>query len=661
MKLQSNYPGKSLPLNQNQLPFTKYEKIPSIIGEAIVGIGPVIDYKVGVQLEKPDPQKECSKDMKLQNNYPGKSLPLSQNQLASTRFGKMSSEEGEAVVGIGPVIDYKVGVKLEKPFPQKECSRDRKLQSNYPGKSLLWCQNQLPSTKFEKIPSKEDKAVIGIGPVIDYKIGVHLEKLVPQDFSKDMKLQDNYLSKSLPLSQNQLASTKFGKMPSEEGEAIVGIGPVVNYKVGIQLEKTVSQECSKDMKLQSNYTSKSLPLNQSQLPSSRFRKIPSQEEEVAVVGSGHVIDYKVGVHLEKPIPQKQYEPPLQKENWKEVKKDLEQELKYKEPSELPEMSSALANNLSDSVEKEKNKGPFSVGDLQSLSGQREDNPENVFLKDLKISFPKNVLQFSSYMCSKRRTPQSKNKPKIEPTCNVSEENIAYVAENIKRSDSKLVINEIKEDKLFGIEITFSQQKNITNLESDSGLLQSSGPGSHFGVQLMHSGNMTSINQEKKPELITARKCKKKTKHIETSFQNSHHNATSSINELRLGRHSLLYGDTISKMFLDKELKQDKQRLTNELGIMQAESLTFKKENIQPEKEVEEKKQNHQQNKMKTLDRKDDDKLTENRRASKANEQFSMESHQHGKDEENKIPAEEIPIMSISSKEYLVPVHHVLKG
>ncbi|XP_051857738.1 uncharacterized protein LOC127564935 isoform X1 [Antechinus flavipes] len=321
MKLQSNYPGKSLPLSQNQLPSTIFEKIPSIMGEAVVGIGPALDYKVGVQLEKPVPQKEYSKDMKLQSNYPGKSLLLSQNQLPSTKFEKIPSIKGEAVVGIGPVIDYKIGVQLEKTVPQKECSKDMKLKSNYPGKSLPLSQNQLPCTIFEKIPSIKGEAVVEIGPVIDYKVGVQLEKPEPpKEYSKDMKLKSNYPGKSLPLSQNQLQCTRFGKIPSEKSEAVVGIGPVIDYKVGVQLEKQIPQECSKDMKLQNSYPGKSLPLSQNQLASTRFGKISSQEDEVAVIGSGHVIDYKVGVQLEKPIPQKQGEPSLQKEKQKEVKK-----------------------------------------------------------------------------------------------------------------------------------------------------------------------------------------------------------------------------------------------------------------------------------------------------------------------------------------------------
>ncbi|XP_031795999.1 uncharacterized protein LOC116419494 [Sarcophilus harrisii] len=121
MKLQSDFLGKSLTVNQRQLASTKFERIPSKEGEAVAGIGPVTDYKVGIQLEKPVPKKECSKEIKLQSNYPGNSLPPNQNQVPSTIFEKIPSIIGEAVVGIGPAIDYKVGVQLEKPVPQKQC------------------------------------------------------------------------------------------------------------------------------------------------------------------------------------------------------------------------------------------------------------------------------------------------------------------------------------------------------------------------------------------------------------------------------------------------------------------------------------------------------------------------------------------------------------
>ncbi|XP_031794382.1 uncharacterized protein LOC116419305 [Sarcophilus harrisii] len=469
-----------------------------------------------------------------------------------------------------------------------------KLQNDFPGKSLPRSQNQLPSKKSEKIPTLIGEPVVGIGSVIDYKVGVQLIKPVPQKmYSKDMKLQNDYPGKSV--SQNQLASTRFGKIPSKGGEAVVGIEPIIDYKIGVQLEKPVPQkECSKDMNLQSDSPGKSLPLSQNQSPSPKSGNMPSQEDEVAAAGSEPVIDSKEGDHLEKPISQKQCEPFLDKEKQKEVKKDLKQELKLRGPSELPEASSSLASHLSDSVEKEKDNF-LNVGDLKSFPGKREDSLENIFLQNLKINFPKNVLQFSSHMCSKKSTPQSKNKPKTEHTCSINEEKIAYVAKNIKKNNSKSGINERNEDSSFGIEMTFSQHKNITSLESDSDLLQSSDPGSYFGV--------ASNNQEKMPELITSRKHKEKTKHIETSFQNSHHNATNSPNEL------------------------------------------------------EEKRQKHQQNKTETLERQDGEK-TENRRAVKANEQFSVE---HGKDEENKIPGEEIPLMSISSEEKLSPMHHILNG
>ncbi|XP_074127173.1 uncharacterized protein LOC141544668 isoform X4 [Sminthopsis crassicaudata] len=178
-------------------------------------------------------------------------------------------------------------------------------------------------------------------------------------------------------------------------------------------------------------------------------------------------------------------------------------------------------------------------------------------------------------------------------------NAAYVAKNIIKADSKVAINGIKEDRSFGTEMTFSQHRNIPSL------LQSCGPGSH--VQLTLSDNMKSINQDKKAELIKPRKCKKKTKHLETSSQSS----------------------------LDNDYHS-----------------TY---------EVEEEKQKHQINGMETVEDKDVDKLTENRTFDKVNDQFAMESHQYGKDEENKIPGKKIPIMHISPKKNLAPVQHVSKG
>ncbi|XP_051857275.1 putative coiled-coil domain-containing protein 144B [Antechinus flavipes] len=182
------------------------------------------------------------------------------------------------------------------------------------------------------------------------------------------------------------------------------------------------------------------------------------------------------------------------------------------------------------------------------------------------------------------------------------------------------------------------------------------------------------------QATSPRKCKKKTKHLETSDQSNYYDDYNSAYEqnyyyddynsaseqnyyyddynsayeqnnyyddynfayaLSLEMDSLPYRDRISKIHLDKELRQDSQILTNELRMLPAESLPWEKEKIQPQKEVEEKRQKHHQNKMETLRRKDSD---------------SMESHQHGKDEESKISGEG---MNISSRKYLDFVH-VLK-
>ncbi|XP_051856907.1 uncharacterized protein LOC127564424 [Antechinus flavipes] len=159
-----------------------------------------------------------------------------------------------------------------------------------------------------------------------------------------------------------------------------------------------------------------------------------------------------------------------------------------------------------------------------------------------------------------------------------------------------------------------------------------------------------------PELITARKSKEKTKHKAISFESSHHNVSNSTDELNHWRPSLCS----SKMSIPSALRQSTQRLTTELGILQAKSLTLEKEKMPPEKEMEEEKKKHQYNIMEISEGKDGGNLIDNRTGGKINKRFSMKNHQNGKDEENKIPREEIPIMDISSKENL-PVHHVLKG
>ncbi|XP_068963202.1 ankyrin repeat domain-containing protein 26 isoform X2 [Petaurus breviceps papuanus] len=351
--------------------------------------------------------------------------------------------------------------------------------------------------------------------------------------------------------------------------------------------------------------------------------------------------------------------PTEKLQEKEPQDDFEEESK-----QLQEASPNLANSSSDTEEMKKYGGTLNVG-VQPFPEQWEYGLENAVLQNLKLTFQENVLQSSSNLCSESSSLHHKNgnKPKIEYTCNLNEKNVAYDAENIKIANSQIAINEVKEDGAFGMQLAGSLNRNTTNLEPDSRhLLQSSGLGSHFGVQLTCSDDMKSVIQKKKPELTTATEFNEKTKLKENFFQNSDHNASNSTNEQRHWRHSLPYSNKISKMHLDKELNQDLQKFKNELGVLKVEFLALEKEKIQLQKEVEEEKKKHQYNEKETLKEKDGGKLNENRLIGKVNELFSMESNQHGKDEENKIPGTEIPIMSISSSnQSSAPVHHLLKG
>ncbi|XP_051856205.1 ankyrin repeat domain-containing protein 26-like isoform X12 [Antechinus flavipes] len=122
------------------------------------------------------------------------------------------------------------------------------------------------------------------------------------------------------------------------------------------------------------------------------------------------------------------------------------------------------------------------------------------------------------------------------------------------------------------------------------------------------------------------------------------------------------GFALGVSFLDKKAKESyaEDSINNSLSDNPgpANHLPSTKSELDFYTEVKEENQKHQYNKMETLERKDNN-FNENRKTGK--ELFSMEIHyQHGKDEENKIPGEEIPITSISSKGNLVPVHHALK-
>ncbi|XP_074127130.1 uncharacterized protein LOC141544634 [Sminthopsis crassicaudata] len=704
-----NYPCQSLPKTRNQEVSIEMVKIHLKENEATKAAadtrsGPDTGSKVGVVLQKVVPRKQSdlpvekeedrkqkkdasrkdsvsnsqkskhpssSKHARFSSNYPCQSLPKTRNQGVSTEMVKnhlkgYEAAETAADTRRGPDTGSEIGVAWEKPVPskqsepsvQKEETRKQKkdasrkdsvsnsqkskhpssskhvrFSSNYPCQSLPKTRNQGVSTEMVKNHLKgyeaaEPAADTRRGPDTGSEIGVAWEKPVPSkqseppvqkeearkqkkdasrsDFvsnsqkskhpsrSKNVGFSSNYPCQSLPKTRNQGVSTEMVKIHLKGNEAAESAvdtrsGPDTGSNVTVVLQKAFSKEeselliicyiamligidasrrdsvsnsqksecptSSKDVGYSRYYPCQSLPKTRNQGVSTEMVKILLKEnytaEAAANTRSGPDTGSKVGVVLQKPVPRKRSEPPVQNKKDRIQKKDLKKELKLKGTSDRSQ---------------------------EILNKSDHKQPKN-------------------------------DKPEVECTCNINEEDIAYDAKNIQRADSKIAINEMKEDEII---------------------------------------------QEKKPELYAARKCKEKTKHKEPLFENNHHSASNSTNESRHQRYSLPHRIKISKMHLDKELKQDTQRLKYEFGILQAESLTFEREKIPPQKKVEEEKQKHLHNEIETLERKHGDKSTEN----KVN---GMEIHQHGKDEENKIPEEEIPITCISSKENLAPVHHVLKG
>ncbi|XP_074125736.1 uncharacterized protein LOC141543985 [Sminthopsis crassicaudata] len=646
------------------------------------GSGSDTGSKDGVILEKRVPKKP--------------SEPPVQQEEAKQKLGKSPLKDGEAAessaqAGSGPDTDSKDGVPKTpaEPHVQKEEAKqnkkDLKPKSEFKGSS-------------DRSKESFDKRYLG-----KYAPGSVLERVIRLLHA----WKNQYRKGGISLGHHE----EVGKSPLKEDETAElstqgGSGSDTGCKVGVVLEKLVPKKPS-EPPVQKEEAKQS----KKEVGKSPLKEVETAEASVQV-GSGSDTDSKVGVVLEKPVPKKPSNPLVQKEEAKQRKKDVKGELKLKglsnggqegfsnsdqkqdkvtlETPSIPEKTASKKqvqslsnkermserpesnrksdsemnskesckitwieeekkvknNNLIDFVEKEKRKGRVTV--LQTFSGQTEQDREYAVSHNLEMTFQENIL-----LCSQNSTLQHKNdnEPEMESICKVNEEDVAYLSKNVKRAHINIYVNKMKEDRSFDIEMAGSLQRNIGNLEPHSGgLLQSSATGKHF----THSGDMKSTIQEKKPEIITARKCKEKTKHKETLFKNSHHNDSNSIDEPRCLEHSLPYRDKMSKNYLDAELNQHTQRLTIELEIMQTKFLTLEKEKISPQKQMKEER------KMEILERKDGDKLTESRTSGKINKQFSMESHQNGKDEENKIPAEKSP-MSISSKENLTPVHHVLKG
>ncbi|XP_072509029.1 ankyrin repeat domain-containing protein 26-like isoform X2 [Notamacropus eugenii] len=547
-----------------------------------------------------------SKDLNFTGNYPCQSLPVTKNQSGSTEFGKIAFKEDEVVgTGSGLETGFKVVILGEKPAPQKQC------------------EPQCPLKKEEDLTQE-----------LEFK-GSSEES--QESFDKSDPEEDN-------------VTLETANMP-EQAAPKKPVKPL-NFPLSL---KRMSQRLEPNKESHSS----DVYLHEDSNWEERYEKMWVAKEKMEVKKNFKIITTELkqmfGEISEK---NKIVAQPPEKLHEEEPQDGFE-----KESEQLQEASPNIANNSSDTEAVEKYGGPLNVG-VQPFPEQREYSLENAVLQNLKLTFQENVLQSSSNLCSESSSLQleNDNKPEIECTCNLNEEDVAYDAENTKIANSQIAVNEMKEDGAFGMQLAGSLNRNTPNLRAGSGhLLQSSVLGNHFGVWHTCSDDMKSIIQEKKPKLTTATKLNWKTKQRESLFQNSDHNANNSTNEQRHWRHSLPCSDKMPKMHLDKELNQDMQRFKNELGILQVEFLALEKEKIQLQKEVEEEKKKHQHNEMETLEETDGDKLTENRKIGKVNELFSIESNQHSNDEENKIPAAEIPIMSISSKQSSAPVLHLLKG
>ncbi|XP_056655588.1 ankyrin repeat domain-containing protein 26 isoform X7 [Monodelphis domestica] len=541
---------------------------------------------------------------------------------------------------------------------------------------------------------------------------------------KDLNFDGNYPCKSMPLTKNQSGSTEFGELPLKEDETAAAVqetGPEPRFSVVILVDKPGSQKQSEPQLLLEKEESKKDLTQESEFEGSseesqeNFDKSDQEEEEI-ILETANTAEQTASKKQLKPLSfpvlhlktalleesnsedmhldadqnwEEKYEKMWVEKDKMEVKKNFKiittelkqvfgeistknkiahqstEELQEDESKPLQEVSSNFTNNSSDNMGIEKSGDSLDIG-FQSFPEEREDNPENDIFQHLNLTFEEKVHQSPFNLCSKssHQLCQNENNSETVYTCNVNEEDVTCDAEIVRIASSKKITNEMKEDGAFDMQMAVSLDRNTINLRPNSEhLLESSGLGSHFGDQLTGSHDVKPIIQDKEPTITTTTKFNEKTELNENLFQNLV-DSDNSTNELRHWKYSLPSSDKISKMYLDKELKQDVQRFKNELGMLKVEFLALEKEKTQLQKEVEEEKKKHLHNEMETLEERSDEKLNINKMIGKdnlANKVSDMKDIQHGKDEENKIPGEEIPKMNISnSKESSTPMHHLLE-
>ncbi|KAM8980740.1 uncharacterized protein ACOB8E_002013 [Sarcophilus harrisii] len=636
---------------------------------------------------------ECptnAKDVEYSRHYPCQCWRETRNQGVSTETPLKENEAAETAADTrsGPDTGSKVAVVLQKAIPGKQA------------------EPPVPKEKARK--HKKDSS--GSDSASNSKISE-----CPTN-AKDVEYSRHYPCQCWRETRNQGVSTETPLKENEAAETAADTrsGPDTGSKVAVVLQKAIpgkqaeppvpKEKARKHKKDSSGSDSASnskiseCPTNAKDVEYSRHypcqcwretrnqgvsTETPLKENEAAETAadtrSGPDTGSKVAVVLQKAIPGKQAEPPVPKEKARKHKKGIDS-VSNSQKSECPTSAKDVVYSRHycfQSSSETRNREISTQTSLKEHENAMPRTQSEPFIFSPIFYIPIRIGRDAS-----RSDPVS-NSPKIEHPTSSKDVGFSrnYPCQSPPKTRNQRVSTEmakmpLKENEAAeaaadtrsgpdtGSKVGVVLQKAIPRKQSDppvqnkkdriqkkGGLLQSSGRGRHFDVQLIHSDNMKSSIREKKPELITPRKCKEKTKHKEPLLENNHQSASNSTNEPRYWRLQLspipTHRDKVSKKHLDKQLNQATQRLKYEFGMLQAESLTLEEEKIPPQKKVKEEKL-HLHNETETMERKHGHKLTENQVYGKVKEL-------------NKIPGEEIPIMSISSKENLATVHHVLTG
>ncbi|XP_059554865.1 ankyrin repeat domain-containing protein 36C-like [Myotis daubentonii] len=266
----------------------------------------------------------------------------------------------------------------------------------------------------------------------------------------------------------------------------------------------------------------------------------------------------------------------------------------KEGASLRQMPSNLTSKMLDCEGKDAFGKSVSAA-LQTFPGRQEPTLKIVSPSHADPGSPiDSTWSSSSELCLREKElhPENDHKPDAEHVLNKNEESFYNDTEN-KKVRHPVVTSEVKEDQEFAMQMTKNMNPNTTDWKLGIGPTpQSRDPKSHLELQRPCCNEIRLIIEIKSHDMPAVSNTYKETKPNQDLFQKplcADHCSTnyckSVDSKLKDERSSALHNDRTPGVHVIEELRQDVQRLKNDVDMLKVEGLAWKTKKIQLQIEI----------------------------------------------------------------------------